>query len=114
MHDIKFHHLKLTHLEIARHGGQILTRSLYSISIFLIGKQVNNDYINTTCVILYLYYSIFQLRNLQILNLSRNSLFYNIPDDMFTLVQSLRELDISMCVLSTLPKRYALCICSLI
>jgi len=55
-----------------------------------------------------LYYSISQLRNLQVLNMSESLLSDNIPDDMFTSLQSLRELDISSCRISTLPKKYVL------
>jgi len=49
-----------------------------------------------------------QLTNLQVLNMSENSLSNKLPDDMFTSLQSLRELDISDCGLTTLPKRYLL------
>jgi len=57
-----------------------------------------------------LYYSIFELRDLEILNMPYNKLFHNLPDDMFTSLQSLRELDISGCELTTLPNRYVLCV----
>jgi len=55
-----------------------------------------------------LYYSISELRNLEILNVSGNELSDKLPDDMFTSLQSLRELDISNCGLRALPKRYVL------
>jgi len=42
------------------------------------------------------------------LKLSGNKLSDNLPDDMFASLESLRELDISHCELSTLPKRYVL------
>jgi len=58
--------------------------------------------------VLHLCYSISQLVNLQILDMSWNKLSDNLPDDMFTFLQSLRELDISNCELSTLPKRCVL------
>jgi len=54
------------------------------------------------------------MRNLKILNISHNKLSDNLLDDMFTSLQSVRELDISNCELSTLPKRYVLCIYSII
>jgi len=53
-----------------------------------------------------LYYSISELRNLEILNMAGNWLPDNLLDDMFTSLQSLRELDISNCGLTTLPNRY--------
>jgi len=40
--------------------------------------------------------------------MSYNKLSDKLPDDMFTSLQSLRELDISRCRLTTLPKRYVL------
>jgi len=40
--------------------------------------------------------------------MSGNNLSAKLPDDMFTSLQSLRELDISGCKLRTLPKRYVL------
>jgi len=53
--------------------------------------------------IIYLsYFSIFQLTNLQVLNMSRNFLSNNLPDDMFTSLQSLRELDIYQMICSHL------------
>jgi len=51
------------------------------------------------------YYSISQLENLQILNVSGNKLSDGLPDDMFKPLQSLTELDISNCGLRTLLKR---------
>jgi len=38
--------------------------------------------------------------------MSGNKLSDNLPDDIFTSLQSLKELDISYCELSTLPNRY--------
>jgi len=38
--------------------------------------------------------------------MSYNNLSDNLPDDMFTSLQSLRELEISRCGLTTLPNRY--------
>jgi len=49
-----------------------------------------------------------QLKNLQVLNMSKNFLSDNLPDDLFTSLQSLRELNISDYGLSALPKRYVL------
>jgi len=40
--------------------------------------------------------------------MSGNELSDNLPDDVFNSLQSLRELDISNCGLSTLPNRYLL------
>jgi len=50
----------------------------------------------------------FGLGNLQTLKMSYNILSDNLPDDMFTSLQLLRELDISRCGLRTLPNRYVL------
>lgn len=48
----------------------------------------------------------FQLRNLQILKMSGISLHDSLPDEMFTSLQSLTELNICFGKLSTLPRRY--------
>jgi len=76
------------------------------VIIFLLSKVFYIYYLS--------YYSISELTNLQILNMSENLLFYNLPDDMFTSLQSLRELDISDCGLTTLPKKYLLYIYSIL
>jgi len=55
-----------------------------------------------------IYYSISELRNLEILNMSDNNLSDKLPDDMFTSLQSLRKLNIGRCELTTLPNRYVL------
>jgi len=68
----------------------------------------NGIYQYNICYNHILHYSISRLKNLQILDISHNYLFDKLPDDMFTSLQSLRELDISWCRLSTLPKRYVL------
>jgi len=53
-----------------------------------------------TCM---LCYSISSLKNLEVLSISRNKLSEGLPDNIFTSLLSLRELNMEKCKLSTLP-----------
>jgi len=53
-------------------------------------------------------YSISSLKNLEVLNISRNNLSKGLPDNIFTSFLSLRELYMRLCRLSTLPNRCVL------
>jgi len=46
--------------------------------------------------------------HLEVLNISENNLSEGLPDNIFTSLLSLRELEISHCKLSTLPNRCVL------
>jgi len=50
-------------------------------------------------------YSISLLKDLEILNISWNELSEGLPDNIFTSLQSLRELNMEMCNLVALPNR---------
>jgi len=50
-------------------------------------------------------YSISSLKNLEVLNISDNNLSEGLPDNIFTSLLSLRELNMRDCKLSTLPNR---------
>jgi len=54
--------------------------------------------------IVYVYYSMSNLKNLDTLNMSLNNFSEGLPD-VFTSMTSLRKLDISFCKLPTLPER---------
>lgn len=58
-----------------------------------------------TCVICY---SISLLKALEVLDISENNLSEGFHDDLFTPLQSLRELDMAMCSLKALPNRCVL------
>jgi len=53
-------------------------------------------------------YSISSLENLEVLNISYNNLSEGLPDNIFTSLLSLRELNMKKCKLSTLPDRRVL------
>jgi len=53
-------------------------------------------------------YSIYLLKNLQVLDMSGSNLSEGLPDDIFTSLSSLRELNIESCKLRTLPSRCAM------
>jgi len=53
-------------------------------------------------------YSISSLKNLEVLNMSKNKLSEGLPDNIFTSLLSLKELDMEICKLSTLPNRCVL------
>jgi len=52
-----------------------------------------------------LYCSISSLKDLEVLNISENNLSEGLPDNIFTSLSSLRELNMSYCKLSALPYR---------
>jgi len=54
--------------------------------------------------LVYVYYSMSNLKNLETLDMSRNKFSKGLPD-VFTSMTSLRKLDISSCKLPTLPER---------
>jgi len=58
-----------------------------------------------TCM---LCYSISSLENLEVLDISKSNLSEGLPDNIFTSLQSLRELNMGDCELSTLPSRCVL------
>jgi len=53
-------------------------------------------------------YSISSLKNLEVLDISVNNLSEGLPDNMFTSLLSLRELNMRYCRLPTLPNRCVL------
>jgi len=53
-------------------------------------------------------YSISSLKNLEVLDISENNLSEGLPDNIFTSLLSLRELNMCYCKLSTLPNRCVL------
>jgi len=55
--------------------------------------------------LIYVYYSMFNLKNLETLNMSGNNFSEGLPD-VVTSMTSLRELDIQFCELPTLPERF--------
>jgi len=55
-----------------------------------------------------MYYSISQLKNLEVLSITCNDLSEGLPDNIFTSLLSLRDLDAADCNLPTLPNRCVL------
>jgi len=53
-------------------------------------------------------YSIYSLKNLEVLNISYNNLSEDLLDNIFTSLLSLRRLYMESCKLSTLPDRCVL------
>jgi len=53
-------------------------------------------------------YSIYSLKNLEVLDISRNNLSEGQLDNIFTSLLSLKELSMCDCTLSTLPNRCVL------
>jgi len=55
--------------------------------------------------LVYVYYSMSNLKNLETLNMSRNNFSEGLPD-VFTSMTSLSELNMKDCALPTLPERF--------
>jgi len=55
--------------------------------------------------LIYVYYSMSNLKNLETLNMSWNKFSEGLPD-VFTSMTLLRELDMQNCELPTLPERF--------
>jgi len=96
---------------------QAIQLSLLSVFYLLLSAAYINYSSSLTTAILYLiplftnftqlclYYSISSLKNIEVLNLQGNKLSESLPDDIFTSLLSLRELNMCDCELIALPNR---------
>jgi len=85
--------------------------SIYDLILILILHQMTESHNKTELkiyVCMFLCHSIRLLENLEVLNISENNLSEGLPDNIFTSLLSLRELNMWNCRLTTLPSRFVL------